>query len=184
MRRGSVAQCLSVHTHPRPDVHKKNPEISFISESVKRWRWWKCNRLLLVGLWIPHDNHRSIYALPAERTSLLLRVCRLKAALWGVAPSSLVSHFSGCHISSQNLRPDLCCQKRGCETVTYLLLPVLSSLFTFRGLKWIWRERGHGVGFFFSSSVKQCCRSGQKMCPLCLYVKKTPTRCISISPTN
>lgn len=61
---------------------------------------------ILAGLWIPRDYHWPIYALSAEG---YVKFVFIKTALWsavteGFAPTSWVSHFSGCHNSSCNIR--------------------------------------------------------------------------------
>lgn len=111
MRRRLTASVLTPKTW-----HTQKPKLIFISHDVEMLLMIQMyplyspsllGKTLLVGLWIPHDNRRSIYALPTEGQVFFfffLSVCvDLKAALWGFTPSSLVSHFSGCHISSWNV---------------------------------------------------------------------------------
>lgn len=137
-------------------------------------------KTLLVGLWIPHDNHRSIYALQTEgQVFFCVCVCWLKAALWGFTPSSLVSHFSGCHISSWNMHRLTSAVRnmavRLWPTSSCPFCPVCSRFENWSGYG--------GREEMECCSVKQCC-SGQKIVLFVYMFKKKMTWCISVSPTN
>lgn len=154
---------------------QKNPQITFISDGVKTLVMIKkmyplCSPSLmrkwsLVGLWIPHGNHRSIYALQPEGQAVFwvfFPVCWFKAALRGFTPSSLVSHFSGCHISSWNMTSavrNVAVRLRPTSSCSFC--PVCSRLESWSGC---------GGGGEMECFPLKLLQKRSENCPLCLYV--------------
>lgn len=154
---------------------QKNPQVSFISDGVKTlvmikkcirfnllhsWesgRWWACEYLMATTALSMHYNLKD-----KPFFGVFFPVCWFKAALWGFTPSSLVSHFSGCHISSWNMTSAVRnVAVRLWPTSSCSFCPVCSRLESWSGC---------GGGGEMECFPLKLLQKRSENCSLCLYV--------------